>query len=89
MALPLSGSSLLIKISARPHSYVRLAAAISNYFTQIAYVKGIKTEDLSFHVSSTISRISSVGRALDCRVGSRGFNFRDWTNTQGLKITEK
>ena len=34
-------------------------------------------------------RISSVGRALDCRAGGREFNSRDWTNTQGLKITEK
>ena len=42
LALLLSGSSLLIKISVRPHSYIRLAAAISYYFTQIAYVKGIK-----------------------------------------------
>ena len=35
------------------------------------------------------SRISSVGRALDCRAGGRGFDFRSRTNTQGLKITEK
>ena len=34
-------------------------------------------------------RISSVGRALDCRAGGRGFNSRGRTNTQGLKITEK
>ena len=33
-------------------------------------------------------RISSVGRALDCRAGGRGFDSRDQTNTQGLKITE-
>ena len=33
-------------------------------------------------------RISSVGRALDCRPGGRGFDpRRDPTNTQGLKIT--
>ena len=35
------------------------------------------------------SRISSVGRALDCRARGRGFNSRDRTNTQGLKMTEK
>ena len=35
------------------------------------------------------SRISSVGRALDCRAGGRRFDSWDWTNTQGLKITEK
>ena len=39
---------------------------------------------ISYH-----SRISSVGRALDCRAGGRGFDFRDWTNTRGLKMTEK
>ena len=30
-------------------------------------------------------RISSVGRALDCRAGGRGFDSRGRTNTQGLK----
>ena len=35
------------------------------------------------------SRISSVGRALDCRAGGHGFDSRDRTNTQRLKITEK
>ena len=35
------------------------------------------------------SRVSSVGRAFDCRVGSRGFDSWGRTNTQGLKITEK
>ena len=34
-------------------------------------------------------RTRSVGRALDCRAGGRGFDSRGWTNTQGLKITEK
>ena len=34
-------------------------------------------------------RISSVGRALDCRAAGRGFDSRGRTNTQGLKITEK
>ena len=34
-------------------------------------------------------RISSVGRALDCRAEGRGFDSRDRNNTdQGLKITE-
>ena len=28
-------------------------------------------------------------RALDCRAGGRGFDSRDRTITQGLKITEK
>ena len=32
---------------------------------------------------------SSVGRALDCRAGGRGFGSRGRTNTQGLKETEK
>ena len=34
-------------------------------------------------------RISSVGRALDWRAVGRGFDSRDRTITQGLKITEK
>ena len=34
-------------------------------------------------------RTSSVGRALDCRAGGRGFDSRGRTNTQGLKITVK
>ena len=34
-------------------------------------------------------RISSVGRALDCRAGGRGFDSRGQTITQGPKITEK
>ena len=33
-------------------------------------------------------RISSVGRALECRAEGRGFDSRGRTNTQGLKITE-
>ena len=35
------------------------------------------------------SRVSSVGRALDGRARGRGFDSPGWTNTQGLKITEK
>ena len=34
-------------------------------------------------------RISSVDKALDCKVEGRGFDSRGRTNTQGLKITEK
>ena len=35
------------------------------------------------------SRISSVGRALDCRAGGRGLDFRGRTNTQDHKMIEK
>ena len=35
------------------------------------------------------SRVSTVGTALDCRAGGRGFDSPGPTNTQGLKITEK
>ena len=35
------------------------------------------------------SRISSLGRALDCRAVGRGFDSQDRTNTRGFKITEK
>ena len=31
-------------------------------------------------------RISSVGRAFDCRVEGRGFDSWGWTISQGLKI---
>ena len=32
--------------------------------------------------------VSSVGRACDCKTRSCRFDSWDWTNTQGLKITE-
>lgn len=35
------------------------------------------------------SRVSTVGTALDCRVGGRGFDSRGWSNTQSLKVNEK
>ena len=38
-----------------------------------------------FFFSQHRGRISSVGRALDCRAGVLGFVSRDGTNTQGLK----
>ena len=34
-------------------------------------------------------RTSSASRVMDCRQGRRGFDSRDQTNTQGLKMTEK
>ena len=39
----------------------------------------------SFFFSHHRGRISSVGRALDCRAGVFGFVSRDGTNTQGFK----
>ena len=42
-----------------------------------------------FIVFVIVGRVSSVGRALDCRAGGCGFDSRGRTNTQGLKITEK
>ena len=38
-----------------------------------------------FFFSHHRGRISSVGRALDCRAGVFGFVSRDGTNTQGFK----
>ena len=38
---------------------------------------------------SNRGRISSVGRVFACGAGGQGFDSRDRTNTQGLKITEK
>ena len=49
---------------------------------------GGKTPSL-YEVDPIKIRISSVGRALDCRAGGRRFDSRDRTNTQGLKITKK
>ena len=43
----------------------------------------------AFYMYNAKSRISSVGRVLDCRTGGRGFDSRGQTNTQGLKIIEK
>ena len=40
-------------------------------------------------MSLNCGRISSVGRALNCRAGGRGFDFRDRTDTQGLKIAKE
>ena len=34
-------------------------------------------------------RVSSVGRAFDCRAGGRRFDSPGRTNTRGLKTTEK
>ena len=33
----------------------------------------------------SINKISSVGRAIDCRAGGRGFDSQGRTNTQGRK----
>ena len=47
--------------------------------------------DLFLHkqIHDSFDRISSVGRAFDCREGGRGFDSRGWAITHGLKITEK
>ena len=41
------------------------------------------------NTNGTRGRVSSVGRAIDCRAEGRGFDSRGRTKTQGLKITEK
>ena len=51
--------------------------------------KNSKSYYLCFGRTVISSRISSVGRALDCWAGGSGFDSRGRTNTQGLKITEK
>lgn len=38
-------------------------------------------------MTSINNNISSVGRAIDCRAGGRGFDSQGQTNTQGLKKT--
>ena len=50
------------------------------------------SESVSLHLMykpEFSGRVSSVGRAFDCREEGRGFDSRGRTNTQGLKITEK
>ena len=42
-----------------------------------------------YHCEFYHSSVSSVSRACACRAGGHGFDSRGWTNTQGLKITEK
>ena len=41
------------------------------------------------YMSVCRGRVSSVGRAFDCRAEGRGFDSRGRTNKQGLQITEK
>ena len=37
----------------------------------------------------TMAVLVQLAERVDCRAGGRGFDSRGWTNTQGLKITEK
>ena len=46
-------------------------------------------ENIHLFVAFNLRRISTVGRALDCSAGGRGFDSRGRANTQGLNITEK
>ena len=46
-------------------------------------------QNREFEIKFNRGRISSVGRALDCRAGGRGLDSLDRTNTEGLEITEK
>ena len=48
------------KISLGPRSYIRLAAVISYYFTQIVNVMGIETEDLSLYDLNMTARKSQL-----------------------------
>ena len=58
--------------------------------TDLAKKKNKQTNKQTINLlKPTRGRISSVGRAPDCRVGGRGFDSRGRTNTQSLKITEK
>ena len=64
----------------------RLPTCLLGNLIYYCYSKEIELD--CFHVFNR-SRISSVVRALDCRAGGRGFDSRDGTNTQGLKMTDK
>lgn len=46
-------------------------------------------EYFSFNLCFNHSRISSFGKALECRAGGCGFHSLCRINTQGLSITEK
>ena len=39
--------------------------------------------------SVTAALLAQLVECVDCRAGGRGFDSWGWTNTQGLKITEK
>ena len=39
--------------------------------------------------SVTAALLAQLVERVDCRAGGRGFDSWGWTNTQGLKITEK
>ena len=39
--------------------------------------------------SVTMAVLTQLVEHVDCRAGGRGFDSWGWTNTQGLKITEK
>ena len=68
-----------------PNSVLKsLLSAFTHPYTKCS-CRVMKKISNSFHRRG----ISSVGRALDCREGGRGFDCRGRTNTQGLKITEK
>ena len=53
---------------------------------RVGEVRGVSEYKL---INSNRGSVSSVGRALDCWAVGRVFDSRGWTNTQGLKITEK
>ena len=46
-----------------------------------------KSVEISLFLTAAVL-VQSVER-VDCRAGGRGFDSWGWTNTQGLKITEK
>ena len=56
---------------------------------QISSISCLLTVIISLEKRLNRGRISSVGRALDCRAGGRGFDSLGRTISEGLNITEK
>ena len=62
-----------------------LALAKEKSVTRFVKLLKTSTQFPSCAKNFLVSRISSFGRALDCRAGGRGFDTRDQTDTQGVK----
>ena len=70
-------------------SLLRFVCRLNRSQAEEAGMKNSSNGNNRKHQNLDRSSVSSVGRALKCWAGGRGFNSRGWTNTQGLKITEK
>ena len=72
----------------------KMATGTFNIFLSVSaptrklFPRGVKTKNFRLPFYDVAVLAQSVER-VHCRAGSRGFDSRGRTNTQGLKITEK